>query len=81
MNALQPPTELADWILSQCVDIDVALRMKLRRLIADAIEEDRRVLNCEIQLRLGSVRVSQMEDLDRVRREIEDLLHHPKRLL
>lgn len=56
-------------------EIDLEIREALREAIALQVLEERASINNEIQYRLGNIRLSVTEDLDRVRREIETVLH------
>jgi hypothetical protein len=56
-------------------DFDPEMRERLRTAIANAVIEERRALNNEIQYRLGNLKLSAATDVDAVRKEIEILLY------
>lgn len=66
--------ERADLILAKFA-FDPETSGRLKAEIVQAVLDERRTVNNEIQHRLSNIKVSVAEDLDRVRKEIEVLLH------
>lgn len=66
--------ERAELVLKD-FDFDAATTERLRTAIANAVIEERRALNNEIQHRLGNLKLSTATDVDAVRKEIEILLY------
>lgn len=56
-------------------DFDAETTDRLRTAIANAVIDERRALNNEIQYRLGNLKLSTATDVDAVRKEIEILLY------